>query len=46
MFSRHLLKVIVGFCGMIIFGLICLVIVDSFKDKGSTQVASPVIDNR
>lgn len=43
MFSKHLLKVIIGFCGMIIFGLVTLVIVDSFKDKGAVAaVNSPV----
>ncbi len=33
MFNRHLLKVIIGFCGMIVFGLILLVFIDSFKTK-------------
>ena len=31
MFSKHLLKVILGFCGMIILGLVVLVILDGFK---------------
>ncbi len=33
MFNSHLLKVILGFCGVILAGLISLVIIDSFKDK-------------
>lgn len=43
MFSSHLIKVIVAFCGMIVFGLASLVIIDSFKDKEEDQVASPVV---
>lgn len=44
MFSKHLLKVIIGFCGMIILGLATLVIIDSFKDKKINEDAniSPV----
>jgi hypothetical protein len=38
MFNRHLVKVILGFCGMILFGLISLVVIDSFKDKEPAQV--------
>ena len=33
MFNKHLLKVIIGFCGMITLGLVSLVIIDSFKLK-------------
>jgi len=33
MFNKHLLKVILGFTGMIIFGLVTLVIIDNYKDK-------------
>ncbi len=33
MFNKHLLKVILGFSGMIIFGLASLVIIDNYKDK-------------
>lgn len=43
MLSKHLLKVIIGFCGMIILGLVTLVIVDSLKDKGKPAQASPVV---
>lgn len=41
MFSKHLLKVIIGFCGMIIFGLVSLVIVDSFKEENKSQMVTP-----
>ncbi|MES2930584.1 MAG: hypothetical protein V4665_02265 [Patescibacteria group bacterium] len=37
MFSMRLLKIIGGFCGMILLGLISLVIVDSLKDKDNTS---------
>jgi hypothetical protein len=33
MFDRHVLKVIIGFCGMILLGLISLVIIDSLQPK-------------
>lgn len=33
MFNKHLFKVILGFCGMIILGLGFLVIIDSMRDK-------------
>ncbi len=32
MFNKHLLKVILGFCGVIILGLISLVFIESFKE--------------
>lgn len=35
MFNGHLLKVILGFCGVIIIGLISLVFIDSFKERGN-----------
>lgn len=40
MFTKHLLKVIIGFCGMIIFGLVSLVVIDHFKstEKEATAI--------
>ncbi|MDE2030813.1 MAG: hypothetical protein KGI58_00935 [Patescibacteria group bacterium] len=43
MFNKHLFKVVIGFCGMIIIGLVVLVVIDSFKQEDnpvnvSTQV--------
>ncbi len=47
MFNKHLLKVIIGFCGMIILGLILLVFIDSFKTKDNTTNPAPqVTDNK
>lgn len=46
MFSKHLLKVIIGFCGMIILGLATLVVIDSFKDEEQNQQATaPSVEN-
>ncbi len=39
MFNSHLLKVLVGFCGVILLGLISLVIIDSMKEKDKTATA-------
>jgi hypothetical protein len=33
MFNKHLFKVIAGFCGMILLGLISLVIINSLKSN-------------
>jgi hypothetical protein len=38
MFSTHLFKVIASFCGVILFGLISLVIIDSLKNKEATAL--------
>ena len=38
MFSRHVLKVIVGFTGMIVLGLITLVVIDSFKLQAESDI--------
>ena len=40
MFTKHLLKVIIGFFGMIIFGLVSLVAINHYKsnDEKSTNV--------
>lgn len=42
MFSKHLFKVIISFCGMIILGLATLVIIDSFKEKNTNEI----VDNQ
>ncbi len=42
MFSKHLFKVIISFCGMIILGLAMLVIIDSFKEKNTNEI----VDNQ
>lgn len=47
MFNGHLLKVIVGFCGVIILGLISLVFIDSFKEKDIDKKAkAPIIETQ
>lgn len=33
MFTKHLFRVVIGFCGMIILGLISLVVIDYYKGK-------------
>ena len=44
MFNRHLLKVILGFCGMILVGLILLVVINSYKNDTSDQQAQvPIV---
>jgi len=40
MFNSHLVKVIVGFCGMILLGLISLTIIDSLQQKDQQPNAS------
>lgn len=47
MFTKHLFKVIVGFCGMILLGLITLVVFDTYKEADRTPSAviqTPVIE--
>ena len=45
MFNKHLLKVILGFCGVIILGLVSLVFIDSCKEERATVKAeNPVPD--
>ncbi len=39
MFNKHLFKVIIGFCGMIILGLVSLVVIDHYKNKESSEQA-------
>jgi hypothetical protein len=41
MFTRHLFKTIAGFCGMILFGLVSLVVIDHYK--GKEEVKAPVV---
>lgn len=40
MISKHSIKVILGFCGMIIIGLVLLVVFDSAKDKENVNQAA------
>lgn len=40
MFNSHLFKVLVGFCGMIIIGLISLVIINSLKISDTNPKAN------
>ncbi len=35
MFSKHVIKVIFGFCSIILFGLISLVVLNNYKNKGT-----------
>ncbi len=45
MFNRHLFKVILGFCGVIIFGLISLVFIDSLKGRDvDVKAEVPVVE--
>lgn len=32
MFDKHFVKVVLGFCGVIVVGLILLVVIDSLKN--------------
>lgn len=41
MFTKHLWKTIAGFCGMILFGLVSLVIIDNYKAEQPAK-APPV----
>ncbi len=43
MFNKHLFKVIAGFCGMIILGLILLVIIDSYQPKNKVSKVVPEV---
>ncbi len=43
MFSKHLLKVIFGFCAVILLGLISLVVLDSMKTDDTASVQTPTI---
>ena len=38
MITKHLLKTIAGFCGMILFGLVSLVVVDHYNKEPAEQV--------
>jgi hypothetical protein len=40
MFKSHLFKVLIGFCGMILLGLISLVVIDSFKGVDASNTTS------
>ena len=44
--KNHALKVIIGFCGVIVLGLISLVIIDSFnaKEEIGEDTNAPVVD--
>jgi hypothetical protein len=47
MFNGHLVKVIVGFCGVIILGLISLVFIDSLKEKDNDAKAeAPIVETQ
>ena len=37
MFNKHLLKVLLGFCAMILVGLVSLVIINSLSNDQTTQ---------
>jgi len=37
MFSKHLFKTLLGFCGMILFGLASLVIIDNYQKKAPVK---------
>ena len=41
MFTKHLWKTLAGFCGMILFGLVSLVVIDHYK--GKEEVKAPVV---
>lgn len=44
MLSSHLFKVVIGFCGMILLGLILLVVIDSYKPKNKvSEVVVPEV---
>lgn len=40
MFNKHLFKVIIGFCVVILFGLISLVVLNSLKDDAAMKANS------
>ncbi len=44
--KNHALKVIIGFCGVIVLGLVSLVIIDSFniKEEIGEDTNAPVVD--
>jgi hypothetical protein len=48
MFNGHLLKVILGFCGVIIIGLISLVFIDSLKerDNQTTNAQNEMVETK
>lgn len=48
MFNGHLLKVILGFCGVIIIGLISLVFIDSLKerDNQTTNTQNEMVETK
>ena len=41
MFTKHLWKTLAGFCGMILFGLVSLVVIDHYR--GKEEVQAPVV---
>jgi hypothetical protein len=43
MFTKHLAKVIFGFCAVILLGLISLVVLDSMKTDDTAMVQVPAI---
>lgn len=47
MLTKHSIKVLIGFSGMIILGLISLVIIDHFREKSeSTAFKTPALNNQ
>lgn len=47
MLTKHSIKVLIGFSGMIILGLISLVIIDHFREKDeSTAFKTPAINDK
>jgi hypothetical protein len=46
MVNSHFFKVLIGFCGMILLGLISLVIIDSLKQKDQGVVQNQQIQKQ
>lgn len=47
MFNSHLFKVIIGFCGVIVLGLISLVFIDSLKERDiGVKAEIPVVETQ
>lgn len=47
MFNGHLFKVILGFCGVIVFGLISLVFIDSLKERDvDIKAEAPIVETQ
>ena len=44
MFSRHLIKMLIGLAGMALFGLICLFVVTLYQKENTTASAGTPSD--